>query len=151
MDYMGLGRPNIIVGCLVHTENLPELLCYFCVQEHQQGIIDGKNQGLQAKAWAKLEHGHVLLSWWVALHAKFEDHVKAKQAGHKHQQGSPVSTKQKTSVSTEDPCPIHVMAGHTWSECFLNACNKDIKKNMTTTTRFMKQMLQTLHLVMTVS
>jgi hypothetical protein len=50
----------MIAGCSVHTDNRPELLHYLRVQEHQQGIIDGKHQVLQAKAWAKLERGHAL-------------------------------------------------------------------------------------------
>jgi hypothetical protein len=52
----------MIAGRSVHTNNCSELLRYFCVQEHQQGIIDGKNQVLQAKAWAKLECGQEILS-----------------------------------------------------------------------------------------
>jgi hypothetical protein len=39
----------------VHTDNQSELLHYFRVQEHQQSIIDDKNEVLQAKAQAKLD------------------------------------------------------------------------------------------------
>jgi hypothetical protein len=54
--YSGLpGSKYMIAGRSVHTDNCPELLCHFRVQEHQQSIIDGKNQILQAKARAKLE------------------------------------------------------------------------------------------------
>jgi hypothetical protein len=45
----------MIAGHSVHTDNCPELLRYFHVQEHQQVIIDGKLQAQQAKARAKLE------------------------------------------------------------------------------------------------
>jgi hypothetical protein len=40
----------------VHADNQSELLRYFRVQEHQQSIIDEKNEALQAKSRAKLNH-----------------------------------------------------------------------------------------------
>jgi hypothetical protein len=49
----------IIASRSVHTDNCPELLHYFHVQEHQQGIIDGKHKVLWAKAqaqWKKARH-----------------------------------------------------------------------------------------------
>jgi hypothetical protein len=62
----------MIAGRSVHTDNHPELLCYFHVQEHQQGIIDGKN-----KAQAKLEKGWALLAQQhAAPRSKINGYVK---------------------------------------------------------------------------
>jgi hypothetical protein len=57
----------------VHTNNRSELLCYFHVQEHQQSIIDEKNEVLQAKARAKLDCGWEILSRRVARREKAEE------------------------------------------------------------------------------
>jgi hypothetical protein len=47
----------MIAGRSVHTNIRSELLRYFRVQEHQQSIIDEKNEALWAKSRAKLNHG----------------------------------------------------------------------------------------------
>jgi hypothetical protein len=52
----------MIAGRSVHTDNRSELLHYFGAQEHQQSIIDEKNEVLQAKARAKLDCGWEILS-----------------------------------------------------------------------------------------
>jgi hypothetical protein len=67
----------MIASWSVHTENCPELLQYFQVQEHQQDIIDSKNEALQAKACAKLECGQAMLSWQAEWGGKSEEHMKA--------------------------------------------------------------------------
>jgi hypothetical protein len=48
---------SMITGQSVHTNNQAELLRFFCIQEHQQGIIDEKNEALWAKSRVKLKHG----------------------------------------------------------------------------------------------
>jgi hypothetical protein len=126
----------MITGRSVHTDNRPDLLRYLRVQEHQQGIIDSKNQVLRAKARAKLECGREILSRRAAQRAKVAEKMRSKRAGAKHQRGEPGSSKTKVNVRPEDPCPIHLMAGHTWSECYSNAGRyKDAKKIMGATTK----------------
>jgi hypothetical protein len=130
----------MITGRSVHTDNQSELLHYFRVQEHQQGINDAKNQALRAKTRAKLEHGREILSCRAAQHAKAVEKMRLKRAGAKHQRGEPGSSETKMYVCPEDPCPIHLMAGHTWSECYSNASrNKDAKKGTGATTKVQKK------------
>jgi hypothetical protein len=120
----------MITGQSVHTDNQSDLLCFFRIQEHQQSIIDEKNGVLQAKAQAKLDHGWEILSQHTARRVKAEEKMRLKHTGVKHQHGNPNSPKQKHSVCPEDPCPIHLMVGHTWGECYTNAGrHKDAKKN----------------------
>jgi hypothetical protein len=96
--------------------------------------IDGNNQVLRAKVQAKLERGQEILSQHTAWHLKAEEKMRSKHAGAKHQRSDPRSPKNKISVRPEYLCPIHPMAGHTWSECFYNAArHKDAKKNVATT------------------
>jgi hypothetical protein len=124
----------MIAGRSMHTDNQSELLCYFCVQEHQQGIIDSKNQALQAKSRAKLERGQEILSCCMAQRAKAAEKMRSKRARAKHQRGEPSSPKTKISVWPEDLCPIHPMADHTRSKCYSNAgWYKDAKKSTATT------------------
>jgi hypothetical protein len=80
-----------------------------------------------------MEKGQALLAQHMAWCSKMDGYSKTKWAGPKHQQGELQLVKNKISVGPEDLCPIHPMAGHTWGKCFLNVCNKDVKKNTTTT------------------
>jgi hypothetical protein len=105
----------MIAGRSVHTDNRSELLRYFCIHEHQQGIIDSKNQALQAKSRAKLERRREILSRRVAQHAKAAEKMQSKRAGAKHQCGKPGSSKTKINVCQK----IH--ARPSWSECYSNA------------------------------
>jgi hypothetical protein len=130
----------MITGQSVHTDNQSELLCYFRVQEHQQGIIDSKNQALWAKSQAKLECGQEILSRCTAQRAKAAEKMQSKCAGAKHQHGEPGSSKTKISVRPEDLCPIHLMASHTWSKCYSNASRyKDAKKSTSATNKVQKK------------
>jgi hypothetical protein len=115
------GAKYMITGRSVHTDNQSELLRYFRVQEHQQGINDGKDQALQAKARAKLERGQEILSCCAAQCVMAAEKAWSKRVGAKHQHGEPGSSKTKMTVRPEDPCPIHLMASHTWSMCYSNA------------------------------
>jgi hypothetical protein len=110
----------MIAGQSVHTDNQSELLRYFRVPEHQQSIIDEKNEVLQAKSQAKLECGWEILSQHAAKHAKAEEKMRLKCTGAKHQHGNPNFPKHKHGVRPADHCPIHPVAGHTWGKCYTN-------------------------------
>jgi hypothetical protein len=88
----------MIAGRSVHTNNRSELLRYFHVQEHQQSIIDEKNEALQAKSRAKLNHGQEILSRRAAKRAKAAEKMRLKHVGAKHQRGDPNSPKHKPGV-----------------------------------------------------
>jgi hypothetical protein len=46
------------------------------VQEHQQGMIDGKHQVLQDKTWAKLEKGCALLAQHAVKCSKIKEYAR---------------------------------------------------------------------------
>jgi hypothetical protein len=124
----------------VYTDNQSELLRYFCIQEHQQCIIDDKNEVLWAKAQAKLDCGQEILSQHATQCLKAEEKMRLKRAGVKHQHGNPNSPKNKYRVCPEDLCPIHPMTGHNWGEWYTNAGrHKDVKKNHVATNRKKKK------------
>jgi hypothetical protein len=130
----------MITGQSLHTDNQSELLCYFCVQEYQQSIIDDKNEVLQAEAQAKLDCGQEILSQHAAQLLKANEKMRLKHARVKHQCGNPNSSTNKHCVCPEDPCPIHPMAGHNCGECYNNAGqHKDVKKNQVATNKVHKK------------
>jgi hypothetical protein len=64
---------------------------------------------------------------------KAAEKMRSKHARAKHQHSNPSSPKTEISVHPEDLCPIHPMAGHTWSKCYSNAgCYKDTNKSAAT-------------------
>jgi hypothetical protein len=95
---------------------------------------------LRAKSQAKLEHGQEILSRHVEQRGKALEKMWLKRARAKHQCGEPGSSKTKISVCPEDLCPIHPMAGHTWSKCYSNASRyKDAKKSAIATNKVQKK------------
>jgi hypothetical protein len=71
---------------------------------------------------------------------KAEEKMRLKRTGAKHQHGDPNSPKRKQGVCSEDPYPIHPMAGLTWGECYTNTGrNKDAKTNGATSNKVHKK------------
>jgi hypothetical protein len=69
----------------------------------------------------------------MAQCVKAAEKMRLECARAKHQCSEPSSSKTKVNVLPEDMCPIHPMAGHTWSKCYSNeGWYKDTKKSTAT-------------------